>query len=640
MWNLLAEKLNLDEQIPKILTNIFKFTQITKVQNIVITEFLKNKDVIVKSVTGSGKTISYIVPIIQRLINYSKENQNYKNKILSLILLPARELAEQVFSEMTKFTNNLSYEFSVQLLIGGKKIDEDLNKIRNQIPNIIIATPGRLIDIEEKEKLSFSDLEILILDEADRMLDMGFEMAVTRILSKLPKQRRTGLFSATVTSNVENIIKAGMRNPEFINIIISQNKSNNLFVNENEIKNKINNKGSYYNILEFNPENYKINNSNQEVPKGLGQYYRVIKNVKYKIPHLLNLLYGLYNSENNQKIMIFLSTCNSVDYFNILLPELFKKFSIEDFSCSKLHSKISQNKREKEYKNFKIEDKHKLNILLTTDLAARGIDIPNIDIIIQFDPPKNEDSYIHKAGRTARVGNTGVSILFLLEEEIFFINYMKQKFIFIDEFPYSFDEENNIKKNEEIVDKINNISVLNCIKEINLSDKWIYDKAVNSFISYIRFYKENELKYIFDYRSLDIGNLANSYQLIKMPRLKIKEFQNETIKNFEGDNEIQPSELLYLDKNIKKQMEIKKEKINAKLEEIREKKKIKNAIIKLNGRNNGDKLNRTRKEKNEVKIKNMIEQWDDLADDQLLYKKYKKGKISKEEYEKHLLSLK
>lgn len=640
MWNLLAEKLNLDEQIPKILTNIFKFTQITKVQNIVITEFLKNKDVIVKSVTGSGKTISYIVPIIQRLINYSKENQNYKNKILSLILLPARELAEQVFSEMTKFTNNLSYEFSVQLFIGGKKIDEDLNKIRNQIPNIIIATPGRLIDIEEKEKLSFSDLEILILDEADRMLDMGFEMAVTRILSKLPKQRRTGLFSATVTSNVENIIKAGMRNPEFINIIISQNKSNNLFVNENEIKNKINNKGSYYNILEFNPENYKINNSNQEVPKGLGQYYRVIKNVKYKIPHLLNLLYGLYNSENNQKIMIFLSTCNSVDYFNILLPELFKKFSIEDFSCSKLHSKISQNKREKEYKNFKIEDKHKLNILLTTDLAARGIDIPNIDIIIQFDPPKNEDSYIHKAGRTARVGNTGVSILFLLEEEISFINYMKQKFIFIDEFPYSFDEENNIKKNEEIVDKINNISVLNCIKEINLSDKWIYDKAVNSFISYIRFYKENELKYIFDYRSLDIGNLANSYQLIKMPRLKIKEFQNETIKNFEGDNEIQPSELLYLDKNIKKQMEIKKEKINAKLEEIREKKKIKNAIIKLNGRNNGDKLNRTRKEKNEVKIKNMIEQWDDLADDQLLYKKYKKGKISKEEYEKHLLSLK
>ena len=173
-----------------------------------------------------------------------------------------------------------------------------------------------------------------------------------------------------------------------------------------------------------------------------------------------------------------------------------------------------------------------------------------------------------------------------------------------------------------------------------MSDKWIYDKAVNTFISFLRFYKENELKYIFDIRSFDIGNFANSFQLLKLPRLKINEFKNESIKNFVGDDNIEPIQLTYLDKNIKKQMEMKKEKINQKLEEIRERKKLKKEIIKLNGRNNGDKLNRTRKEKKEVKIKNIMEQWDDLADDDLLYKKYKKGKISKEEYEKHLLSLK
>ena len=637
MWKILAEKLKLDEEIPKVINEVFKFDKITKVQNIVINEFLKNKDVIVKSVTGSGKTISYIIPIIQRLINYSKENKNYKNEILALILLPARELAEQVYSEMSKFLSNINYSFTSQILIGGKKVEDDLSKFRAQIPNIIIATPGRLVDIQEKEKISFSNLEILILDEADRMLDMGFEMAVSNIISKLPKQRRTGLFSATVTSNVENLIKAGMRNPEFINIIINQNKSSNLFVSEKEIKDKINNKGSYYSIIEFTPDNYRINNSSQEVPKGLGQYYRVIKNIKFKIPHLIQLLYGLYNSDKNEKIMIFLSTCFSVDYFNIILPLLFKKFNIENYSCSKLHSKISQNKREKEYKNFKIEDSHKLNILLTTDLSARGIDIPDVDMIIQFDPPKNEDSYIHKAGRTARVGNTGVSILFLLEEELSFINFMKQKFIYIDEFPYPYPDDN---KNEEIVDNLNKLSILKCIKDINISDKWIYDKAVNTFISYLRFYKENELKYIFDIRSLDIGNLANSFQLLKLPRLKIKEFQNETIKNFVPDLNIEPSQLVYLDKNVKKQMEMKKEKINEKLEEIRERKKLKKEIIKLNGRNNGDKLNRTRKEKKEVKIKNIIEQWDDLADDELLYKKYKKGKITKEEYEKHLLSFK
>ena len=639
MWKILSEKLKIDEEIPRVIEEVFKFDKITKVQNIVINEFLKNKDVIVKSATGSGKTLSYIIPIIQRLINYSKENQNYQKEILALILLPARELAEQVYSEFSKFISNMkNYSFTAQILIGGKKLEDDIAKIRNQIPNIIIATPGRLVDIQEKEKLSFSNLEILILDEADRMLDMGFEMAVTSIISKLPKQRRTGLFSATVTSNVENLIKAGMRNPEFINIIINQNKSSNLFVTEKEIKEKINNKGSYFSIIEFSPDNYRINNSSQEVPKGLGQYYRVIKNIKFKIPHLMQLLYGFYNSDKNEKIMIFLSTCFSVDYYNILLPELFKKFNITNYSCSKLHSKISQNKREKEYKNFKIEDTHKLNILLTTDLAARGIDIPDVDIIIQFDPPKNEDSYIHKAGRTARVGNTGVSILFLLEEELSFINYMKQKFIFIEEFPYPYIDNEN--KNEEEVDNLNKQSILQCVKEINISDKWIYDKAVNTFISYLRFYKENELKYIFDIRSLDIGNLANSFQLLKLPRLKIKEFQNETIKNFVGDSNIEPSQLVYLDKNIRKQMEMKKEKINEKLEEIRERKKIKKEIIKLNGRNNGDKLNRTRKERKEVKIKNIMEQWDDLADDDLLYKKYKKGKISKEEYEKHLLNIK
>ena len=220
MWNILSEKFKLDEEIPKVINNIYKFDSITKVQYIVINEFLKNEDVIVKSVTGSGKTLSYIIPLFQRLINYSKENQEYKNQILALILLPARELSEQILKDISNFVNNIKYKFTYQLLIGGKKVENDIEKYNIQIPNIIIATPGRLIDIDEKININFHDLQIFILDEADKMLDMGFEVEISYILSKIPKQRRTGLFSATVTSNVENIIKAGMRNPEFINIII------------------------------------------------------------------------------------------------------------------------------------------------------------------------------------------------------------------------------------------------------------------------------------------------------------------------------------------------------------------------------------------------------------------------------------
>ena len=454
------------------------------------------------------------------------------------------------------------------------------------------------------------------------------------IISKLPKQRRAGLFSATVTSNVENIIKAGMRNPIFIDIFINGKNNNNIFIENSDLKIKnFGNYGSFYKIIPFSQDNYKINNIKNEVPKGLNQYYRLIKNIKYKIPHLIQILYSLYNTEKNKKIMLFLSTCNLVDYFNLLLPKIFKYFNINNFSLHKLHSKINQNKREKELKDFKQNLNNKLNILLTTDLASRGIDIPEIDMIIQYDPPKNEDSYIHKAGRTARVGNSGISLLFLIENELPFITYMKQKFIFIENFP-------SLLKDENMEDKIDNKSILQCIKEINVSDKWIYDKAVNSFVSFIKFYHEIELKYIFDYRQLDLGNLANSFQLLKLPRLKIKEFNNESIKNFEKDNNIEPKDLKYLNSNIEKQMNEKKEKIYSKLNEFHQKKREKEEI-KINfNKNNEKKINRNRKEKKEAKMRQIIEQWDDLADDELMYKKYKKGKISKEEYEKYLLKIK
>ena len=637
MWNKIGEQFKLDEEIPKILNNIYQFNKITKVQYIVINEFLKNEDVIVKSVTGSGKTLSYIIPLFQRLINYSKENLEYKNQTLALILLPARELSEQVLKDILNFINNMKYKFTFQLLIGGKKVENDIEKYNNEIPNIIIATPGRLIDIDEKVKINFQNLQIFILDEADKMLDMGFEVEISYILSKIPKQRRTGLFSATVTSNIENIIKAGMRNPIFIDIKIQNNKSNDIFINENDLKKPISSQGSYYKVIPFNKDNNKINNSIQELPQGLYQYYIEIKNIKYKIPHLIHILNMIYNGLEKRKIMIFLSTCNSVDYFNLLLPLLFKKLSMTDFSISKLHSKISQNKRNKEYKLFKIENKNKLNILLSTDLASRGIDIPNIDMIIQFDPPKTDDSYIHKAGRTARVDNKGISLLFLNENELTFLNYMKQKGIFIQKW------EDQIIKKEEDVDLIfsennkNGISVLNCIKEINISDKWIYDKAVNTFVSFLRYYQEIELKYIFHYPNLDIGNFANSLQLLKLPRLKKKDF--DSVKNFIPDEFIQPKDLIYLNKNIEKQMNEKKKKIDEKMDFVYQKKREKKEERKLKGKRNEEK-NRSRREKKEAKIKNILDEWDDLADDDKLYKKYKKGKITKEEYEKELLKIK
>ncbi|MCQ2816202.1 MAG: DEAD/DEAH box helicase, partial [archaeon] len=328
MWTTFCDKLKIEKEISSIINDVFKFEKITKVQFISILEFIKNEDVIVKSATGSGKTLAYIIPMLQRMINYIKSNENEEsegkvpNKIFSLILLPSHELSIQVFLTLKKFLENLKeYSFTAHLYIGGKKIENDLKRIEESLPNIIVATPGRLMDILERKKdLNFADLQLLILDEADRMLDMGFESAVSSILAKLPKQRRTGLFSATVTANIENIIKAGMRNPIYVEVHHQMKKNEDIFISNN-VLNYLDNilsqsKGkSVYNnlnfckVIPFDFEDSKISNSIQEVPKTLNQFYIQIENIKYKIPILIQILIGLYNSEGNKKIIIFFGSC-------------------------------------------------------------------------------------------------------------------------------------------------------------------------------------------------------------------------------------------------------------------------------------------------------------------------------------------
>jgi ATP-dependent RNA helicase DDX55/SPB4 len=492
------------------------------------------------------------LPMLQKLINYTDSTESsIKNKVLSVILLPSRELSIQVFNILLNFISNFNdkYKFSSVLLIGGKKLQIDIDKLHLEIPNIIVATPGRLTDLEEKINLSFKDLQILILDEADKMFELGFEMKVTSLIEKFPKQRRTGLFSATINSQIENLIKAGMRNPIFIDIKVNfESLGNNeeIFATKEQLISILKNKksktkDSFYQLIEFDfneqfaNQKEEIFNSKQEVPTQLKQSYIELDNIKLKLFNLINLI-----KENKEckKIMIFFATCNSVDYFSITIPKILEHEV--DFTCFKLHSKISQKKRKTEYKKFLNIEK---GILLTTDLSARGIDIPNVDLIIQFDPPKNEEVYIHRVGRTARVGHEGNSIILLDKSELKFINLMKQKNIQINPYEHL---DTNLEQACSIYEKL---------RELNISDKWIYDKAVKAFVSFIRFYLEHDLKYIFDIKLLDVGNLANSFSLLRIPR--IKEILGKKIENFTQDPEINPKALVYLNSNTAKQMEIK-----------------------------------------------------------------------------------
>ncbi len=581
MWRTFQKQHKISDIIINCIENEFKFNNITKVQNIVIPYFIKNKDVIVKSCTGSGKTLSYLIPVFQKLINFiSSPDEVYNDKILAVTTPPRSELRIQVFSVFLKFMPFFADKFPLTyaLFIGGKKLSHDLDRLSTGVPNIIIATPGRLFELEEKTKLSFRDLQILILDEADKMLELGYERKVNNLIEKLPKQRRTGLFSATMNSQIENLIKVGMRNPVFIDIKINEDAVGNthtdtdthndtdkkdgkgktpntpnattieqVFINEKDITQaQTNNTNTYFKVIDFESSKDLLDKQDeiskfiQETPIQLKQYYHIFENIKHKFSLMIDLI---NNRTEDKKMMIFFATCNAVDFFSIILPKLFTHISGGGTPPPffKLHSKISQKKRKKEYKQFLSA---KGGVLLTTDLSARGIDVPNVDLILQYDPPKNEELYIHRVGRTARVGSEGMSILFLAQNEEPFMKYMSNKNVGI--FPF-----------KTTIDQTQAELFFSILKDINKSDKWIYEKAVKGFVAYMRFYTEHDLKYIFDIKLLDIGNIANSFGLFRLPR--IREIIGKKVDNFIQDETVKPGDFEYMDSNIAKQMEAKEE---------------------------------------------------------------------------------
>lgn len=684
MWKQFNDTNGIDPRITKVIIEELKYEALTKVQHEVLPRFVNNQDVIVKACTGSGKTISYLVPIIQTVIRHlaakrkdkEEENKNYlayssseagagncdiSSEILCLILVPTRELGNQVHDQLLKFKKEIP-ELITALVIGGRRLENDIVKFKAFTPNIIVSTPSRICKIEREmdlgeDKLKFNNLQMLVLDEADKMLELGFKPELTYLMGRMNKLRRTGVFSATVNSTIDNIELTGMRNPVFVDVQINSNKLSDNFVESLEKPDK-----SLTTVIEdYFKQRETIKSISQEVPKQLENYCVLLNQTTCKLAYLLHIVYE--NLIHRRKVMIFFATCNSVDYYFQILQNfinngyysLFDKVEEEGNIASstenpdliqlkksklfKLHSKISQKKRKKEYKGFKGQelsfDESTGCVLLTTDLSSRGIDIPDLDLVVQFDPPKNEEIFVHRVGRTARVGRKGQSILFLHNNhERKFLDYLASKSIKLQELVLDADLLEKTKKkvklqivpdqfvSSEFIDSCNNRQY-----EINLSDKWIYDKAVKAFVSYVKFYSEHDLKFIFDIKLLEIGRLATSLQLIKIPR--VKEIINKKIYDFDKDNQEKLkhlSQLSYLDKNVESQMKLKEEKRVMEREERELKKKICEMDKEIKNKRNKQDKKRTKKQNNQ-------REWDDFADEEKLYKKLKKGKITKAEYD-------
>ena len=374
-----------------------RFHTPTLVQQKTIPFVLKKKNVIVCAQTGTGKTAAFALPIIQLLLD-KRDTEKREKKIKSLILTPTRELAIQILENFISYTKYT--DLSTTAVFGGVSL-EPQKKILANGADILIATPGRLIDLQIQGNIDLSSVDIFVLDEADLMLDMGFINDVKKIEALCPKKKQTLLFSATIPEKINELAKTTFKDP---------------------VK------------IEINP--------NETTAKNIGQllYYLPKKNKT-------DLCLYLLRNTINGKIIIFRRTKFGVD-------KLEESLLKNGYKVASIHGDKTQSIRNKAIENFKNK---KSNILIATDVAARGIDIVNVDAIINFDLPNVPETYIHRIGRTGRAGKSGIAFSFCSPDENGYIK-MIEKLIektikVIDDHPYPISRPKHKKKQPNTISR-------------------------------------------------------------------------------------------------------------------------------------------------------------------------------------------
>jgi Superfamily II DNA and RNA helicases len=480
----------------------YGFKTMTPVQKATIPLFLTNKDVCVQAVTGSGKTLAFLIPMVEIILR--RTALLTKNQVGGLVISPTRELARQTY-DIAKDLCKFASLTEPLLLVGGggghRPVTADLDAFAKAGSDIVIGTPGRIDDILSRyNDLQVNELECLVLDEADVLLDMGFEVTLTSILSKLPKMRRTGLFSATKSGtsaagasakSVKKLMaRARLRNPVMINVAIAAALE--------DTSSKKANTSSADHGLDLAPQE-------QATPSSLTNYY-VISPLDEKLSRLVAFL----KQHKDEKVIVFFLTCACVEFYGLALQQLLRS---DTYYIETLHGKLAPKRREKAMERFRsggsVDEsgstsarKAKGSILLCTDVAARGLDVPDIEWTVQFDAPVDPSQYIHRVGRSARAGRIGSSLIFLTPKEDSFIDFLRNRKVPITEIgndercaPSVSFIENATNDGQE--DKVKISNVLPKIRQLVLEDRDLLEKGTKAYTSYIRAYKEHQCAFIF-----------------------------------------------------------------------------------------------------------------------------------------------
>jgi superfamily II DNA/RNA helicase len=345
--------LQLSEPILKAITDL-GYTQPTAIQEKAIPVILSGKNLIAAAQTGTGKTASFVLPILQL---FNTERKLRGKRIRAVILVPTRELAVQVEKSIATYSQNL--QLSSMAMYGGADSSEQTRRLISGI-DILVATPGRLLDMAHQRALHFDELEILVLDEADRMLDMGFIGDINKIIERLPEQRQNLLFSATISAEVRALAKRSIRNP--VEISIQQNKATAAKIEQWLVT---------------------VDKSNKSA-----------------------LLSHLIKEQKWDQALIFIETKQGA-------AKLVSQLEKRGIPVDSIHGDRTQAVRERILADFK---SGQIKFLVATGIAARGLDIQNLSRVVNYDVPDQVEDYIHRIGRTGRAGATGEAISFVAKD--------------------------------------------------------------------------------------------------------------------------------------------------------------------------------------------------------------------------------
>ncbi|XP_047165766.1 DEAD-box ATP-dependent RNA helicase 27-like [Vigna umbellata] len=442
------ETLGLSEPTYKAIMDM-GFQHMTQIQARAIPPLLIGKDVLGAARTGSGKTLAFLIPAVELLYNVKFTPRNGAGVV---VICPTRELAIQthaVAKELLKYHSQ-----TLGLVIGGSTRKLEAERLAKGI-NLLVGTPGRLLDhLQNTKGFIYKNLKCLMIDEADRILEANFEEEMKQIIKILPKSRQTALFSATQTKKVEDLARLSFQTtPVYIDVDDGRNKVTN---------------------------------------EGLLQGYVVVPCAKRFI-----VLYSFLKRHQSKKVMVFFSSCNSVKFHTDIL-------NLIQLNCSSIHGKQKQQTRTTTFFDFCKAEK---GILLCTDVAARGLDIPAVDWIVQYDPPDEPKEYIHRVGRTARgEGGKGNALLFLIPEELQFLRYLKAAKVPVKE--YAYDE----KKVANVQSHLENLVVNNF---------YLNKMAKEAYRSYILAYNSHSMKDIFNVHRLDFQAVATSFCFSNPPNVTL-----------------------------------------------------------------------------------------------------------------------